>query len=46
MCGIVASLSQNDVNQDIYEALIALQHRGQDALVARAAPFHVVNVYF
>ena len=31
MCGIVALLSHNAVNQDIYDALTALQHRGQDA---------------
>ncbi len=31
MCGIVALLSHNSVNQDIYDALTALQHRGQDA---------------
>lgn len=31
MCGIVALLSQNTVNQGIYDALTALQHRGQDA---------------
>ena len=31
MCGIIGITSQTNVNQDIYEALIALQHRGQDA---------------
>lgn len=31
MCGIVGIVAQSDVNQDIYDALTALQHRGQDA---------------
>jgi amidophosphoribosyltransferase len=31
MCGIVGTLSQSPVNQLIYDALLLLQHRGQDA---------------
>ena len=31
MCGIVGIFSHEPVNQDIYDALTALQHRGQDA---------------
>jgi len=31
MCGIVGLVSQTAVNQDIYDALTVLQHRGQDA---------------
>ncbi len=31
MCGIVGILGQEDVNQEIYDALTVLQHRGQDA---------------
>lgn len=31
MCGIVGTVTQANVNQDIYDALTALQHRGQDA---------------
>ena len=31
MCGIVGILCQEDVNQEIYDALTVLQHRGQDA---------------
>ncbi len=31
MCGIVGIVSQTDVSQDIYNALLVLQHRGQDA---------------
>ncbi len=31
MCGIVGLVSQSQVNQEIYDALVVLQHRGQDA---------------
>ena len=31
MCGIVGVISQGSVNQLIYDALLLLQHRGQDA---------------
>ncbi len=31
MCGIVGIVGHSDVNQDIYDALTVLQHRGQDA---------------
>lgn len=31
MCGVVGIISKENVNQDLYDALIALQHRGQDA---------------
>ncbi|MAZ38766.1 MAG: amidophosphoribosyltransferase [Legionellales bacterium] len=31
MCGIVGLIGQQAVNQDIYDALTVLQHRGQDA---------------
>jgi amidophosphoribosyltransferase len=31
MCGIVGIVSKTDVGQDIYNALLVLQHRGQDA---------------
>jgi len=31
MCGIVGLVSKHDVNQDLYDALTVLQHRGQDA---------------
>jgi glutamine phosphoribosylpyrophosphate amidotransferase len=33
MCGIVGIVSHQNVNQDLYDALTVLQHRGQDALV-------------
>ena len=31
MCGIVGAISQTPVNQLLYDALLLLQHRGQDA---------------
>ena len=31
MCGIVGISSNRPVNQEIYDALTVLQHRGQDA---------------
>jgi amidophosphoribosyltransferase len=31
MCGIVGILANSPVNQDIYDALTVIQHRGQDA---------------
>lgn len=31
MCGIVGIVGKNNVNQDIYDGLTMLQHRGQDA---------------
>lgn len=31
MCGIAGIVSQSPVNQDLYDALTVLQHRGQDA---------------
>ncbi len=31
MCGIVGIVSQSPVNQELYDALTVLQHRGQDA---------------
>ena len=31
MCGIVGVVSHGPVNQLIYDALLLLQHRGQDA---------------
>ena len=31
MCGIVGIIARENVNQDLFDALTALQHRGQDA---------------
>ena len=31
MCGIVGIVAKNQVNQLLYDGLLVLQHRGQDA---------------
>ena len=31
MCGVVGIISSRPVNQEIYDALTVLQHRGQDS---------------
>ncbi|MGD1984574.1 MAG: amidophosphoribosyltransferase, partial [Chromatiaceae bacterium] len=31
MCGVVGMVGQGPVNQSLYDALLVLQHRGQDA---------------
>lgn len=31
MCGVIGTVAKNQVNQDIYDALTSMQHRGQDA---------------
>lgn len=44
MCGIVGMVSQEPVNQQIYDALLLLQHRGQDSTgiaTADGARFHI-----
>lgn len=44
MCGIVGIVSTTPVNQQIYDALLLLQHRGQDAtgiVTADGPTFHV-----
>ncbi|WP_298743073.1 amidophosphoribosyltransferase [uncultured Microbacterium sp.] len=39
MCGIVGMVGQGPVNQEIYDALLLLQHRGQDSTgIATAEP--------
>ncbi len=44
MCGIVGVVSQNPVNQLLYDALLLLQHRGQDAagiVTQQGTKFHM-----
>lgn len=46
MCGIVGIVSQEPVNQQIYDSLLLLQHRGQDSTgiaTADGNQFHVVK---
>ncbi len=47
MCGIVGMVGQGSVNQEIYDALLLLQHRGQDstgiATAERNGVFHLVQ---
>ncbi len=45
MCGIVGIVGNAPVNQDIYDALLLLQHRGQDATgIATAEPNGVMHM--
>ncbi|WP_193597722.1 amidophosphoribosyltransferase [Microbacterium sp. YJN-G] len=45
MCGIVGMVGSGPVNQDIYDALLLLQHRGQDATgIATAEPNGVMHL--
>lgn len=46
MCGIVGIVSQEPVNQQIYDSLLLLQHRGQDSTgiaTADGDQFHMVK---
>jgi len=44
MCGIVGVVAGGPVNQDIYDALLLLQHRGQDATgIATTEPSGVMH---
>ena len=46
MCGIVGIVSQEPVNQQIYDSLLLLQHRGQDSTgiaTAEGDQFHMVK---
>src|SRR6478735_5790555 len=47
MCGIVGMVGQGSVNQEIYDALLLLQHRGQDstgiATAERNGVFHMTK---
>ena len=44
MCGILGVVAKNPVNQLLYDGLLVLQHRGQDAagiVTAEGATFHM-----
>ena len=44
MCGIVGVVARSPVNQVLYDGLLVLQHRGQDAagiVTADGSSFHV-----
>ncbi len=44
MCGIIGVVAKNPVNQLLYDGLLVLQHRGQDAagiVTAEGATFHM-----
>ncbi len=44
MCGIVGMVGHGSVNQEIYDALLLLQHRGQDSTgIATAEPNGVIH---
>lgn len=46
MCGIVGIVSQEPVNQQVYDSLLLLQHRGQDSTgiaTADGSQFHMVK---
>ncbi|KQR88635.1 amidophosphoribosyltransferase [Microbacterium sp. CFBP 13617] len=46
MCGIVGMAGQGPVNQEIYDALLLLQHRGQDSTgMATAESSGVFHIY-
>jgi amidophosphoribosyltransferase len=46
MCGIVGMVGQGPVNQDIYDSLLLLQHRGQDSTgISTAEPSGVFHMH-
>lgn len=46
MCGIVGMVGRGPVNQDIYDSLLLLQHRGQDSTgIATAEPTGVFHMH-
>lgn len=45
MCGIVGVVGRNPVNQLIYDSLLLLQHRGQDAAGIATSHEHLFNMH-
>ena len=45
MCGIVGVVAHDAVNQTIYDSLLLLQHRGQDAAGIATAHHHYFNMH-
>ncbi|MGO1769307.1 MAG: amidophosphoribosyltransferase [Microbacterium sp.] len=46
MCGIVGMVGSGPVNQEIYDSLLLLQHRGQDATgIATAEPSGIMHMH-
>ena len=46
MCGIVGMVGRGSVNQEIYDSLLLLQHRGQDSTgIATAEPGGAVHMH-
>ena len=44
MCGIVGIVSSNPVNQQVYDALGLLQHRGQDSTGIATADGSIIHL--
>ena len=45
MCGIVGIVSSEDVNQQIYDSLLLLQHRGQDSTGIATMEQNMFHIY-
>ena len=47
MCGIVGTVGRGAANQEVYDSLLLLQHRGQDstgiATAERSGVFHIAK---
>ena len=44
MCGIVGIVSSSPVNQQVYDALALLQHRGQDSTGIATSDDHTLHI--
>ncbi len=45
MCGIVGIVSSHPVNQQVYDALLLLQHRGQDSTGIATAEGNIIHMF-